>query len=193
MQRFCLTEHPTVRHTTCALCKPLSCRAQKTRQAWKKYPQWLQPSIPPGTPLCLGFFPYRHHIHRATVRMSPHKCLWVLGSTGLFLMKGRHQVFKHSPALKPEFSGQSHSLNQRIVQSRNIFFTISNIIAKDPQHLLKSSISLLPLSLQSSSPRETNCTEGENNNLLMFWVLISLSKIFTPHSSQRQFCFALLA
>lgn len=35
VQGFCLTKHPTVKHTMCALCKLISCRAKKTRQAQK--------------------------------------------------------------------------------------------------------------------------------------------------------------
>lgn len=75
--------------------------------------------------------------------------------------------------------------------SRNTFPTAPSTISQDAQRLLKAC--LLALSSQSSSPREMDCTEGENNNLLMFRVLISLSNIFTPHSSRRQFGFALLA
>lgn len=55
MQGFCLTKHPTVKHTMCALCKLISCRAKKTRQAQKKIqiqaltaahnPSWYSPPL----------------------------------------------------------------------------------------------------------------------------------------------------
>lgn len=118
VRRFCLTKHPTVQHTMCALCKLISCRAKKTRQAWKKTPQ--DNSSPQY--LLVLYSAHGFSSIGTTFTESRWECL----DTNAFVSPGRRSavsleskvpaLLSHygeylstaeavSPPLKPEFSG----------------------------------------------------------------------------------------